>query len=59
MESLAPGTEQANCEANRAGLDRGLRCCMKVLIVPPLPAASRPSNRMTIRSLASRNITLL
>src|SRR6266545_4013794 len=28
---------------------RGLRCCMNLLMVPPLPAASRPSNRMTTR----------
>ena len=26
---------------------RGLRCSMKRLIVPPLPAASRPSNKIT------------
>ena len=28
---------------------RGLRCSVKRLIVPPLPAASRPSNTSTIR----------
>ncbi len=29
---------------------RGFRCSVKRLIVPPLPAASRPSNTSTIRS---------
>ena len=28
---------------------RGFRCSMKRLIVPPLPAASRPSNTITSR----------
>ena len=28
---------------------RGFRCSVKRLMVPPLPAASRPSNRMTMR----------
>ncbi|SHX13930.1 Uncharacterised protein [Mycobacteroides abscessus subsp. abscessus] len=29
---------------------RGFRCSMKRLMVPPLPAASRPSKRMTCRA---------
>ena len=37
---------------------RGFRFSRKRLIVPPLPAASRPSNTMTMRLPVSRNVRL-